>query len=180
MLNKLNFSRIKGKSSALVILLLSFLSVLMVISPGCGTTPRLRSDVIPYVPAEYLDCTPINSIDLLSYYYYNNRYSPAPGVEQNLNNQIFVFKNIEVTQAALKYATPLFIWMDGFVQCYFLEQGTATRLRAGDRVDVVGVNTGAGQEIPTTLVFVACVFLPAGAVQLPAVTGAGSGVAGSY
>ena len=148
---------------------------------SCGGPNTALADApIPYIPPSYYECTAITSADLMSYYYYYNRYAPAPNVEQEVNNHLFVLKNMLVTDSALKYATSKYIWMDGIIQCYFLAQGTADTLRVGERVDVVGVNTGVGKDYAGTLIFTGCIFLPAGRVQLPAADSGGLGVVRPY
>jgi hypothetical protein len=167
--------RTKLRPAALPILSAVMMTLVAVILPAsCSASKTALSDApIPYIPPSYYECTAITSTDLLGYYYYYNRYAPAPNVEQDVNNHLFVLKNLLVTDSALKYATSKYIWMDGIVQCYFLAQGTADTLRAGDRVDVVGVNAGVGKDYAGTLIFTGCIFLPAGRVQLPAAEGAG-------
>jgi hypothetical protein len=84
------------------------------------------------------------------------------------NEQVFVFKNIVITDFSLKHATDDYIWLQSTIKCIFRERGSAHQLRAGQKVDVVGVNGGIGKEYSGTLVFNGCVFLPTGSVQLPA------------
>jgi hypothetical protein len=173
--NSISNNRAKLRPAAPAVLSAVITTLVAVILPtSCSASKTALSEApIPYIPPSYYECTAITSADLLGYYYYYNRYAPAPNVEQDINNHLFVLKNMLVTDSALKYATSKYIWMDGIIQCYFLAQGTADTLRAGDRVDVVGINAGVGKDYAGTLIFTGCIFLPAGRVQLPAAEGAG-------
>jgi len=86
----------------------------------------------------------------------------------SFNGQVFVFKNIMIADVSLKNATEDYIWVQSMIKCIFLERGSASKLKAGQKYDVVGVNGGICQDYSGTLVFDGCVFLPAGAVQIPA------------
>jgi hypothetical protein len=132
-----------------------------------------KSSYIPYIPPSYYTCIETNSAELLSYYYYYNRYSPIPDVENVLNGHVFVLKNITITDSALKYATSKYIWVDGIIQCYFGAQNNAKGFTVNEKVDVVGINTGIGRDYAGTLIFTGCIFLPAGSVQLPLDAGSG-------
>ena len=84
------------------------------------------------------------------------------------NNQIFVFKNMVINSDELKSATDNYLWLENVVQCYFLTGGNLQKLKAGEAVDVVGVDAGPSKDYDNLLVFTGCIFLPAGSVQLPA------------
>ncbi len=156
---------------------------MLAVSPvlaACSGPRSSQGSTIPYIPPAYYECTPITPADLLSYYYYYNRYQPVPNVEQDINNHLFVFKNIEITESALKVATSDYIWVDGFVQCYYLIRNAGAGFRAGERYDVVGMNAGLGHDYAGTLIFTGCIFVPAGKVQLPAADGGGLTVVRPY
>lgn len=126
-------------------------------------------DVVPYLPPQYYACTETTPQNLAQAYFL--RYFNVAEAENNFNGQVFVFKNITISDYALKYATDDYIWVDSIIQCYFLKSGSAKDLTAGETLDVVGVDAGMGKDYAGTLIFTGCIFLQAGSVQLPA-TGA--------
>jgi hypothetical protein len=58
--------------------------------------------------------------------------------------------------------------VDNIIQCYFLKSGYQKLLKAGDKVEVVGIDVGQNKDYTGTLSFTGCIFVPAGSVQLPA------------
>ena len=140
------------------------LMALPAVLAGCSSA--LQSPAIPYIPPAYYNCTETTVDTLLQVYF--NHYNAVAGAELIFNGQVFVFKNIVISDASLKYATEDYIWVNGVIQCYFLKSGSARQLKVGDKVDVVGVDAGICKEYSGSLVFNGCIFLPAGSVQLPA------------
>ena len=53
------------------------------------------------------------------------------------------------------------------IDCYLLHPSDMKRYKVGDKIDVVGLNTGPAMGL-AGLVFKNCIVLPAGSVQLPA------------
>jgi hypothetical protein len=122
--------------------------------------------IVPYVPPQYYACSETTPQDLVQSYFL--RYGNTSQAENSFNGQIFVFKNLTITSSALEYATDDYIWVYSIIKCYFLKSGTLKDLKAGDKVDVVGIDGGLSKEYVGTLIFTGCVFLPAGSLQLPA------------
>jgi membrane-bound inhibitor of C-type lysozyme len=154
--------RIGGKLTSLTLALTGI--VLITAQAGCAGT--VQSQVNQYIPPSYYACTETTVDTLLQAYF--SRYNAMPGAEIALNGQIFVFKNVVITASSLKYAGEDYIWVQQTIQCYFLDTGRVHQLKAGDTVDVVGVDAGICKEYSGTLVFKGCIFLPAGSAQLPA------------
>jgi hypothetical protein len=125
-----------------------------------------------YIPPDYYNCSVTTPGDLGKAYF--GRYNNIAAAEQEFNNQVFVFKNMVITDSELKYATEDYLWLDNIIQCYFLNSGSARQLKVGEEVDVVGIDAGVCKDYAKLLVFNGCIFLPAGSVQLPA--GGGSGL----
>jgi hypothetical protein len=119
-----------------------------------------------YIPAGYYNCSVTTPADLCRAYF--GRYHNISAAQAEFDNQIFVFKNVVITGDELKYATDDYLWLDNIIQCYFLTSGNLQRLKAGDEVDVVGVDAGLSKDYKNLLVFTGCIFLPAGSVQIPA------------
>jgi hypothetical protein len=136
--------------------------------PASGaTTPVVETQVIlQYIPPSYYACSETTPLDLCHAYF--GRYNNILVAEEEFNNQVFVFKNEVITGSELQYAKQDYFWLDGIIQCYFLYSGSERQLKVGEKVDVVGVDAGVSADYPRLLSFTGCVFLPAGAVQLPA------------
>jgi hypothetical protein len=122
--------------------------------------------VQPYIPPSYYNCSVTTPATLCHAYY--GRYNNIATAEEEFNNQVFVFKDLTITDTELKYATNDYLWLEGIIQCYFLTKGSASNLKIGEKVDVVGINTGQSKDYKNLLVFTGCIFLPAGSAQLPA------------
>jgi hypothetical protein len=156
--------RVMNKISALSSSILSAIVVMAFSQAACSG--QAQSKFIQYIPPSYYNCTEVTTENLLLAYF--SPYYAIPNAENALMGQVFVFKNIVITELSLKHATEDYIWVNDVIQCYFLKSGSARQLRAGDKIDVVGVDAGLGKEYAGSLVFTGCVFLPAGSVQLPA------------
>jgi hypothetical protein len=122
--------------------------------------------ILQYIPPSYYACTETTPENLCLAYF--SHYFNIANAEMLFNNQVFVFKNIVITDSAIKYAADDYIRIDTCLQCYFLHSGSLKQLKSGDKVDVVGVDAGASRDYAGCLVFKGCVFLPASSVQLPA------------
>jgi hypothetical protein len=137
--------------------------------PASGTTVPTTAPqpvIQQYIPSDYYSCSVATPENLCQAYF--SRYYNIADAEQEYNNQVFVFKNMVITSEELNYATADYIWVDGIIQCYFMKSGDANRLKAGDVVDIVGVDSGDSRDYSGTLIFTGCLFLPAGSIQLPA------------
>ncbi|RJO61983.1 MAG: hypothetical protein C4542_05080 [Dehalococcoidia bacterium] len=152
-----------NKTPALSSAIVSIITVLVFSQVACSG--QTQSNFIKYVPPSYYNCTDTTPENLLQAYF--GRYNAVPGAEIIFNGQVFVFKNIVITDCSLKYATADYIWVQSIIKCYFLQSGSVRQLRAGQKVDVVGVDAGISKEYTGALVFTGCVFLPAGSVQIP-------------
>jgi hypothetical protein len=119
-----------------------------------------------YIPPSYYNCTETTPENLCQAYF--SRYFNIVDAETEYNDQVFVFKNMVITDSELKYATSDYIWIDGIIQCYFMAGETAQQLKADETVDIVGIDAGDSKDYTGTLIFTGCIFLPAGSVQLPA------------
>jgi len=146
-----------------VMLAVTLLSTMLVI-PGCAS--QSHPIAIPYLPPSYYDCTETDMTTLTQAYF--ARYNNIPDAENVLKGRIFVFKNIQLTEAALKHATDEYIWVNNTLKCYWLDNSNLKQLNAKEMFDVVGVDAGICQDYGGMIIFTGCVFLPAGSVQLPA------------
>jgi len=130
-------------------------------------TPTVEQQAIQqYIPPSYYACSETTPENLAQAYY--SRYYNVVDAESQYNGQFFVFKNIVISDSSLHYATDDYIWVDTIIQCYFLKSGVEKELKAGDKVDVVGIDAGQNKDYAGTLTFTGCIFVPAGSVQLPA------------
>ncbi len=149
--------------------------LVLALAAGCAGTPRnSRTAVAPFLPPRYYECIETAFIDLMNSYFIDTRNDEVLwDAEANYNGKIFVIKNVVVTPADAGSATPEYIWIGGRLQCYGLVVGSASSLRPGDKLDIVGVNAGLNKDFGGSLVWNGCVFPPAGCVQLPAVQNSG-------
>ena len=154
----------KGLAFLLTLATVLSIAVGLFCQAGCARQAQaLESAVVQYVPPNYYDCIETTIENLLNAYYSHYAVGPA---EVLYNGKVFVFKNITVTASSMANATDM--WINGAIKCYFLVPGSAKKLKADEKVDVVGIDAGQCDEYIGTLTFEGCIFLPAGSVQLPA------------
>ena len=120
----------------------------------------------PNIPVAYYNCLEIKPQDLVALYsvHYYNIYAS----QMLYDNQVFVFKNIEVTPAMLKHVDEGYAWLWD-IKC-LLADSTFSRYRPGEKFDLVGINLGINRDqgVPFCLLFKDCFVMPAGALKLPA------------
>jgi len=144
------------------------LIVVVILAGGCKGT--LARNVVPYIPPTYYNCSETTINNLWAAYW--GHANPLPDAETVFKGQAFVFKDIIIDDSMLASATENYIWVNE-IQCYFLQGGSANRLKAGEKFDIVGVNERVSTEYSERLVFTGCIFLPAGSAQLPIVDTSG-------
>ena len=144
-----------GRLVALVIILVAGL---------CGCAHAV-STAVPYLPPSYYDCIEVPPDTLVNNYFgpYGNRNIAS----ENFDNQVFVFKNVKVTDDWFVNAAEGYIYIN-VIKCDLSNSVDIKRFKTGDKVDVIGVNEGVLSVIPAALEFKDCVILPAGTIQLPA------------
>jgi hypothetical protein len=178
----------KSKHGTISVPMAALLAALLA-AASCGSHPQnsttapstqataakaAQNGIVPYIPPMYYACSETTPQNLAQAYFL--RYFNVADAENNFNGQVFVFKNITISEYSLKYATDDSIWVDSIIQCYFLKSGGAKDLKAGETVDVVGIDAGMGKDYTGTLIFKDCIFLPAGSIQLPAAGTSGPAV----
>lgn len=141
----------------------------MVILPSACS--RATATTVPFIPSEYFNCTDVAPQALYDQYY--ACWSDFGEAEDQFDNTYIVFKNIALTNDMFKYLNQGNLWvLPSEIDCYLLNPSDMRRYKAGDKIDVVGLNTGPVNGL-AGLVFKNCIILPAGSVQLPA-PGSGS------
>jgi hypothetical protein len=123
------------------------------------------SVVVPYIPPEYYDCIEAKPSDLIAAYY--SQYGNMGHAEENYNNKYFVFKDQIVADWMIKDLGQGWIWLPGNIKCVLININDMKALKIGDRIDVVGYNTGPMSLQVAGLIFTNCYVLPAGTVNLP-------------
>jgi len=143
--------------------------------------------VIPYIPPSYYACIPVSIDDLLKWYF--THYGNLNQAEQAYNDQIFMFTSVRVVASMLVDDNTFVFSSAEFIA---MQPGAVGQLKAGDIIDIVGINRGPMPEAegkplsewfdengrPITpfvsgwLYFTDCIFIPSGSVQLPAPGGA--------
>ena len=182
--------------NVLMVLVISLVSGLAFLTGSCKTNSGAIStqavkpqaiesqSAIPYIPPSYYACIPVNIDDLQKNYFWpsGNLYK----AEQAYNNQIFLFSGLRVS-ASMLVDDNTFDY--SCAHCIAMQPGAVGKLKAGDIIDIVGINRGPlpeaeGQPLTSWfdpdgrviinifvngwLYFADCIFLPAGSVQLPA------------
>ncbi len=129
----------------------------------------------PFVPAQYYDCLEVSPYQLVDIYFSN--YANITMSEAQYNGHMFVFKNIRIEDWMLAHLDEGWIWVDQ-IRCSLSSYFDWGILKAGNRVDVVGMNMGVRSYERPGLAFEDCIVLPAGVVSLPADPGTGPIVPG--
>ena len=172
----------------LMVLVISLVSGLALLTGSCKTATKATTTEasIPYIPPSYYACIPASIDDLLKWYFthYGNLYQ----AEQAYNDKIFLFSVCVVASMLVDDNTLYY----GNAQFIAMQPGAVGKLKAGDIIDIVGINRGPmpsveGQPITAWfdengtpniafvqgwLYFTDCIFIPSGSVQLPAPGGA--------
>jgi hypothetical protein len=143
--------------------LLLFVSLLAPL--GCARQIK----VAPYVPPSYYEAIEVSPHDLVMAYYPPYTDSPVPMgyIEDMYNNKVYIFKGIRVTTYMLQNAANGVAWVD-LIKCSLMVSDSLSRLKVGDVVDVIGLNEGLCPDRVGFLQFSGCVFIPSGALQIPA------------
>ena len=152
----------------------ALLAAALLMSPSCSRTMLAPP---PDLPIRYYNCLESTPQGLLAAY--TVHYYDTSAARVLYTDQVFVFKNIEVTQSMKRHLDEGYAWVEQ-VKCYLLD-GSLARFKPGDKVDMVGFNRGirTDQEVPLCLLFDGCVFVPAGSLQLPA-EGGGTIIGAGY
>jgi hypothetical protein len=164
-----------GNRNAVVQALLSLAATVLLLITACAKPQLAAPPAVPLLPAGYYKCTQVEPLYLLNAYFSN--YNAVSQVEAQYNDQVYVFKNIELTAKQIENLKQGYIWVE-MVKCAVSNSGDAAGFKAGDKVDVVGFNKGLSMEF-RGLVFTNSYVLAANAVQLPA-EGQGGNVIGGY
>ena len=170
--------------------ILAILMVLAVLMPGCkgAPPPEEVNNALPYIPPSYYNCIAATAAEVAFSYWspysmrLKNEGSPIPGEEYR--DLVFVIKNYPINEWALADIDKGYVRVD-MIKAYPLNMGDVTKIKPIFWADVVGINKGPEAENYTdfsegTLVFKDCVFLPAGAVKIPAEDTGGIAVYPSY
>jgi hypothetical protein len=179
----------------LIVLVISLLSGILFLTGSCKTTTKATvpyippSNIVQYIPPSYYACISVSIDDLFKSYF--TRYGNLYLAEQAYNDQIFLFSGLRVMASMLIDDNTLNY---GNAQFIAMQPGAVGKLKAGDLIDIVGINRGpmpeaegqplsswfdengainpSKQNVQGWLYFTDCIFIPSGSVQLPAPGGA--------
>jgi hypothetical protein len=154
---------------------------------SCGPSKEVQN-ALPYIPASYYNAVQAATYEIAFSYWspYSMRLkeegSPIPG--EAYRDLVFVINRFPITDWCLTDVDKGYIKID-MIKCYPLNPDDIKRVKTGTMMDIVGINKGPEQENYTdfsegTLIFKECVFLPAGAVKIPADDSPGLPVYPSY
>jgi hypothetical protein len=151
-------------------ILLSNILMICILSAtaGCGSR-TLMINPQPFLPADYYNCTQVEPKDLVNIYF--TGYGSFTTTEAMYNDVIYVFKNVLVDKRMFIGLNEGFIWVDQ-IKCFLINPDEMKHYKAGDRIDVLGLNKGPTSYYQAGLTFKNCYVLPAGRVALPANPGA--------
>jgi hypothetical protein len=141
--------------------------LLALLAPGCSNQVYF-AHIPPMIPINYYNCTVSTPADLYSVYLAPN--ARKVWAEQQFNNVVFVFKNVEVVPAMLEKLPKNNIWV-GQVICYAVNPDDISRLVPGKSYDIVGVNRGVHEEWRYSIYLTECYFVPAESLALPVAAG---------
>jgi hypothetical protein len=135
--------------------------------PACSNHTLAPSLAPPGVPAEYYNCIEAKPRELVDAYY--SKYFVIQESQARYDNLVFVFKNIEFTDSLNKHLAEGYVYVD-VIKCFCSNINDLARYHFGDKIDIIGVNKGIIKGEPG-LLFIDCIILPAGCIELPAVDG---------
>ena len=181
----------------LMVLVISLVSGLSFLTNSCKTNsgaivtqpvkPQATTSqaIVPYIPPAYYGSMAVPIDDLLRNYF--GRAGNLLIAEQTYNGLPFVFNGVRVVASMLIDDSTFYYSNAQFIA---MQPGAVGKLKAGDLIDIVGINGGPMPEAegkplaswfnddgslvltvslaPGWLYFTDCIFLPAGSVQLPA------------
>jgi hypothetical protein len=153
----------------------SVISVTLITVTGlCGCRSLNAAAVVPFIPAQYFNCTETDVITFYNAYY--SKYANISLASIQFDNQYYVFKDVKLVAEMLKTINDGYFWVSfGQIKCYLLHPSDMNHYKTGDKVDVVGLDIGIVMN-EAGLVFKDCIVLPAGSVQLPAPGGGGASI----
>ena len=136
---------------------------------GASGCSQAEFSVVPNIPILYYECAQVTPRDLCNAYY--SHYYDTHAARYLYDQKIFILKDIELTAGRLSHVDEGFMWIED-IKCYLLDASIIeikTGFKQGDRVDIIGINTGIGTdlEVPVGLVFKDCAVIPSGSLGLP-------------
>jgi hypothetical protein len=151
---------------------------------SCSISADSAEQALPFISPAYYNCSVTDPETLFDAYH--SRYANVSMASTQFDNTYFVFKNIQLTAISFKHLDQGYFWLaPGQIKCYPLHPSDIQHLKAGDVVDVVGLNYGialndASLAYKDCIVFKDCIVLPAGSVMLPAPGVGGLTIPGGY
>jgi hypothetical protein len=156
--------------AACPVLLPALLVVLIVLAlPGCSKPQVYAKQVPPYLPAPYYNCIETSPTDLAEAYF--NNCAEIELAKNRYNDQYFVFKNLELKQWMVADINSGWLWVSGGIKCLLVNTPAVKAFKLGERIDLVGYNSGVDEEAHSQLVFKDCYVMQTGLVQLPSTEG---------
>jgi len=138
----------------------------IIVATGVITSCRPKFAPPPYIPSGYYECIEVNPPILVGWYWggYGDIWTPI-GL---YNDRYYVFKDVLVQEWTIQDLENGWIWLD-YVRCELVNPEEMSKYKMGDRIDVVGFNTGPNMDDLRNkmLIFTGCYVLPPGVIQLP-------------
>jgi hypothetical protein len=156
------------KKTALLIFMV--LIILMLVTASCANRTYILNPA-PFLPPEYYLATQVEPKALVNVYF--TGYGDFTKTEAMYNDAVYVFKDVLVDKRMFIGLNEGFIWVDQ-IKCYLVDPDDMKKYKAGDKIDVVGLNKGPTSYYIAGLTFKNCYALPAGRVAIPASPGTGT------
>jgi hypothetical protein len=118
------------------------------------------------LPISYYNCIEGVARQVQEAYY--DPYGHGWQAQVLYDDQIFVFKNVEIVQGMIDSRGDNYIWIDR-IKCVANNPLDIKKLKVGEFVDVVGTMRGIPEDpdVVYSLLMDGCYFLPAGSLALP-------------
>jgi hypothetical protein len=129
----------------------------------------------PYLPPEYYACTEVDPQVLINIYF--TGYGDFSKMEAMYNDVMYLLKDIAVDERMFIGLDEGYIWVDQ-IKCYLIDPRVMDQFKPGDKIDVIGLNSGPTTYYIAGLTFRECYVLPAGKISFP--TGEGGGFTPGY
>ena len=156
----------RGRLRLSIFVLTSILSITLPFA-AC-TDSFFLEQAPPLLPASHYLCVEATPAEMYDAYYGSNWNIRQWVAEMQYNDKPFVFKNIEILPAMIESRGPDYLWINR-IQCKSANPRNISKLKAGHKVDVVGVMRGVSKDpdLQYTLLMTECYFLPTGSLALP-------------
>jgi hypothetical protein len=168
-------AKMRRLNKGLVLVLALALSAGVAAGDGCMQRAEFAAPPpAPFIPAAYFKCIQADALTLIDAYYIN--YNSPAQVAAKYNGEVFVFKGVTLTDKQIASMKKGYVFVE-MIKCAITNTDDVSRYKAGDRIDVVGINQGISMDF-RGLEFSDCYIIPSGSMQLPSGGEGGQAISG--